>query len=150
MKISNCCGVRGDYKSEYYDPTFQQLELCPKCGEHCEYITLNDNKMNTTTETPKNCAFQYAKMKGHILRHTDIVCDKTGLTLEEAKELWDRYYSDCAKWIKDGGECEMVIWVNMVDDFSFDEKDQHISTDAESDGTRIWETTKTYFKKYSQ
>lgn len=33
MKVSNCCGAVIDYYS------WRDLyELCPKCGEHCEYI----------------------------------------------------------------------------------------------------------------
>ena len=39
MKVSNCCGVKGDYKmGEYIPCTFENFNACPKCGEHCEYI----------------------------------------------------------------------------------------------------------------
>jgi hypothetical protein len=100
-----------------------------------------------TMEQEKNCAFQYAKMSGQIFRDTRIVCDETELTLEQAKELWNKYFSDCAKHIKSGGTCEMVIWINMYTPQSYGDSLQYISTDAESDGISIWETKKTYFTK---
>lgn len=44
MKLSNCCGVQGFIKKfdnrlsgeNYYDS--EEAGICPKCGEHCEYI----------------------------------------------------------------------------------------------------------------
>ena len=95
----------------------------------------------------KNCAFQYAKMRDGIFRDTTMVEDKTGLTIAEAKELWNAHFKDAAKWIKDGNTVEMVIWINMTDSHSYGDTLQYISTDAESDGIDIWETKKTYFTK---
>lgn len=97
----------------------------------------------------KNCAFQYAKMTNGIFRDTKIVEDKSELTLDEAKQLWNKCFPDAAKWIKEGGTVEMVIWINMVDNHSYGDSLQYISTDAESDGVFIWETKKTFFKKYA-
>lgn len=96
----------------------------------------------------RNCAFQYAKITGQIFRDTKIVCDKSELTLSEAKELWNKYYSDLAKHIKDGNSGEMAIWIDMVDAHSYRDTLEHISTDAESDGNRIWETKRTYFTSH--
>lgn len=96
----------------------------------------------------KNCGFQYAKMSGTIFKNTNIVVDKVGLTLEEAKGLWADHYSDCAKHIHQGGTVEMVIWINMPDSHSYGEHLDYISTDAESDGRTIWETKKYYFPSY--
>lgn len=96
----------------------------------------------------KNCAFQYAKIDGHFLRRTNIVCDKTSLTLDEAKALWNEYYSDCAKWIKQGNTAEMVIWINMSTPESYGDSLQYISTDAESDGNNIWVNERKDFKKF--
>jgi hypothetical protein len=93
----------------------------------------------------RNCAFQYAKITGNIFRDTKIVCDETNLTLEEAKILWNKYFPDLAKHIKEGNTGEMAIWINMPDSYSYGETLQHISTNAESDGISIWETLKTYF-----
>ena len=101
-------------------------------------------------EQERNCAFQYAKMGVGLVRSTKIVCDKIELTFEEAQALWDEYYEDCAKWIKSGNEAEMVIWVNMKTPQSYGEHAQYISTDAESDGTIIWETKRNYFTKYKK
>ena len=96
-------------------------------------------------EQDKNCAFQYAKITGEIFRDTKIICDESGLTLDEAKELWNKYYPDLAKHIKNGNTGEMAIWINMIDKHSYGETLAHISTDAESDGQSIWEIKKQYF-----
>lgn len=98
----------------------------------------------------KNCAFQYAKMSGEHCKSIKIVCDKSELTIEEAKQLWDEYYYDAAKWIKSGNTVEMVIWIDMETPSSYGDSLQYISTDAESDGRYIWETKKMYFARYSQ
>ena len=95
----------------------------------------------------RNCAFQYAKINNCLFGATKIICDKTDLTLDEAKELWNKYYPDLARHIKDGETGEMVIWVDMVSNSSYVNTLQHISTDAESDGRDIWEVKKTYFPK---
>lgn len=95
----------------------------------------------------KNCAFQYAEMSKGIFRNTQIVCDETNLTLDEAKELWNKYYPRAAKHIYNDGEVEMVIWVDMKDSNSYGEHLEYVSTDAESDGIDIWETKKIYFTK---
>lgn len=100
--------------------------------------------MNTETKQT-NCAFQYAKISE--LGRTEIIFDKSELTLQEAKDLWNKYYMDCAKHIKNGGTSEMVIWINMEDKYSYRDTLEYISTDAESDGYDIWETTKKYFTK---
>ena len=100
-------------------------------------------------EQEKNCAFQYAKMKDSIFRNIKIVEDKSELTLDEAKKLWNFHFSDAAKWIKDGNTVEMVIWINMETPQSYGDTLQYISTDAESDGVSIWETKKSHFKQYA-
>ncbi len=102
----------------------------------------------STEITERSCAFQYAKITGSIFSKTEIVCDKTELTLDEAKALWAKYYPDLAKHINGGETGEMALWINMPDNHSYGETLQHISTDAESDGVRIWETRKIYFPKY--
>lgn len=94
---------------------------------------------------PQNCAFQYAKMRDGIFRDTKIVEDKSELTLDEAKQLWNAHFADAAKWIKDGNTVEMVIWINMTTPQSYGDTLQYISTDAESDGLNIWVTEKRFF-----
>jgi hypothetical protein len=92
----------------------------------------------------KNCAFQYAKNR---FMGSEMVCDKSELTLDEAKALWNEYYPDLAKHINGGMTGEMVIWINMANAHSYGETLQHISTDAESNGVDIWETRRTYFTR---
>jgi hypothetical protein len=100
-------------------------------------------------EQKRNCAFQYAKMKKGVFRDTVIICDKSELTIEEAKKLWDSHFADAAKWIKEGNTVEMVIWINMETPESYSDYLQYISADAESDGNSIWKTEKSYFNKYN-
>lgn len=97
-------------------------------------------------ENEKNCAFQYVKMSNGIFKDIKIIEDKSELTLNEAKQLWNLYFSDAAKWIKEGDTVEMVIWINMSTPESYGDTLVYISTDAESDGVSIWETKKSYFK----
>lgn len=96
----------------------------------------------------RNCAFQYAKMSDTIFRDTKIVADKSEITLEEAKQLWNLHFSDAAEWIKQGNTVEMVIWIDMETPQSYGKTLQYISTDAESNGVSIWETKISYFKTY--
>jgi hypothetical protein len=109
----------------------------------------NNLKTKKQMEHEKNCAFQYAKMREGIFRDTQIVEDKSKLTLDEAQQLWNTHFADAAKWIKEGNTVEMVIWINMETIQSYGEHLQYISTDAESDGVSIWETKKSYFKQYA-
>jgi hypothetical protein len=103
--------------------------------------------MNTETQQ-RNCAFQYAKITRRIFSHTELVCDKTELTLSEAQDLWNQYFPDCAKHIKDpDNHAEMVIWIDMDTPHSYGKYLCHIASDAESDGKDIWETKKTYFTR---
>jgi hypothetical protein len=103
-----------------------------------------------TTEIKRNCAFQYAHTSPGFLQSTKIIEDKTSLTLDEAKNLWDKHYPDCAKKIKDGYSCEMVIWINMETPNSYGDSLEYISYDAQSNGTTIWEERRFYFTKNFQ
>jgi len=69
-------------------------------------------------------------------------------TIDEAKELWNKYFDDAAKWIKEGNTVEMVIWINMETPQSYADTLQYISTDAESDGKSIWVVKKEFFNQY--
>lgn len=95
----------------------------------------------------KNCAFQYAKITGSIFKSTEIVCDKSELTIVEAKQLWNNYFPDLARHIKSGEVGEMVIWINMETPQSYGDTLEYISTDAESDGVQIWETKRHNFTR---
>ena len=54
MKVSNCCFVKGEaWVSGFIRLDYEKAELCPKCGEHCEYIEETDlNTINTENEQP--------------------------------------------------------------------------------------------------
>lgn len=86
-------------------------------------------------------------MTNGIFRDTKIVCDKNEITLKEAIELWNEYYPDAARHIKDGNPVEMVIWIEMDKPTSYGKHLQYISTDAESDGVNIWVTERKNFPK---
>lgn len=90
----------------------------------------------------RNCAFQYATIQGKIL------CDETGLTLDEAKELFNKHYDDAAKRIYNGGQIQMAIWHNMPDEDSYGDKFVFIDNDAKSDGKTIWEDNPRYYTKF--
>lgn len=89
----------------------------------------------------RNCAFQF-------VGNSKIIENKVGLTLSEAKELWNKYYRVAAQDIHYGNTVEMVIWINMENEFSFGEYLQYIDHNAESDGKRIWVTKKVFYDDY--
>lgn len=93
----------------------------------------------------KNCAFQFVVTTGRFFKDIEIVEDKRGLTLSEAKELWNKYYPEAKKHIKSGDSIDMAIWINMTDEYSFGEKLHHIGSDAELDGNYIVERSVKYF-----
>lgn len=95
----------------------------------------------------KNSAFQYAKVASKYFNKVEIVCNLDELTLDEAKQLWNKYYEDCAKWLNDGNTADMVIWIDMDSRGSYGKTLESISTDAISDGVTIWENRKYVFPK---
>ena len=57
MKVSNCCCADGNIQVNvtynWKDITCKDIELCPKCGEHCEYIEETTfETINTENEQP--------------------------------------------------------------------------------------------------
>lgn len=96
----------------------------------------------------KNCAFQYTITRGNIFKNITIVENQTSLTLEEAKQLWNKYYPDFVKNIKEGNSIEVCIWINMLDEYSFGEKLYHIPHNAELDGDYIIEKVVNYFPSF--
>lgn len=79
----------------------------------------------------KNCAFQY--YDGY-----NVKVDKSNLTLDEAKKLWNENYNNMVKNTKEGAEIETAIWINMKDDSDYIETLIHLSSPNESDG-QLWE-----------
>lgn len=55
MKVSNCCGEQGTLRYLHHTSLtdLEDMELCPKCGEHCEYIEETTfETINTENEQP--------------------------------------------------------------------------------------------------
>ena len=55
MKVSNCCGADGNVPLNKHTRwvTAEQGEICPKCGEHCDYIEETTfETINTENEQP--------------------------------------------------------------------------------------------------
>lgn len=94
-------------------------------------------------EEIRNCAFQYAYKEW---RYTTIVCDKTILTFDEAKELFLHHRQDIINKLQDENysQVEACIWINMPDEYSFGEKYLYIDDDYQTDGKRIWTDIRQY------
>jgi len=68
-----------------------------------------------------NCAFQYYD-------GNKVVSDETKITLEEAKELWNKYYDDMVEKTTDGLDIEVAIWINMKNDSDYRDTLIHLSS----------------------
>jgi len=71
----------------------------------------------------KNCGFQY--YDGIRLK-----VNETLLSLQEAKDLWEKWYDDCVEKLEYERPCEMCIWVDMKDPNTYDKTLEHISYDC--------------------
>ena len=45
-KISNCCGAE-DRMVGYDGPSFSDMDICPECKDHCEFIEEEDEDNST-------------------------------------------------------------------------------------------------------
>ena len=81
----------------------------------------------TAEQHKKNCAFQY-------YNGTKIVCDEDEITLSEAKELWNKYYTDMVEKTTYGLEIEVAIWINMKTNIDYRETLIHLSAPEVSNG----------------
>jgi len=100
-------------------------------------------------EQDKNCSFQYAYTKNRIFRDTVIVHDQSGITLDEAKSLFNKYKKEIMGILKnkdDYQSLEAVIWINMPDEFTYGESLIYVTLDFDTDGKDIWEIKKEYIK----
>ena len=85
----------------------------------------------------QDCAFQYALGNGHIVEDTDLI------TLEEAKELWNKYLPDFKEKMRDGREPEMAIWVDMKHPHNYHNELYHIhANDVELWGETLFKITR--------
>ena len=94
-----------------------------------------DNKKVETEQctipSVRHCAFQY-------YNGTKVVCDKHTLTLEEAKDLWNEYYTDMVEKTTDNEDIEVAIWINMKDNSDYRDTLIHLSAPEVRDG-KLWE-----------
>lgn len=93
-------------------------------------------------EELRNCAFQYAYKRWNI----EMVCDKTNLTFEEAKDLFLEYKQDIINKLQDDdySQIEACIWINMPDEYTFGDYYLYITDEYKTDGKRIWTEEKQY------
>lgn len=42
--VSDCCGA------EATDPVMEDIGICPECKEHCEFINLEEEEENESSE----------------------------------------------------------------------------------------------------
>jgi hypothetical protein len=73
-------------------------------------------------EERKNCLFQYASDGG--LRGIEIIEDTDLITRSEADKLWDKCYPDAIERLKKGEKPEIVIWINCIDNQSYNKRDE--------------------------
>lgn len=76
---------------------------------------------NESIADVRHCAFQYYNGR-------TIVCDADNLTIEEAKELWNKHYDDMVEKSADGEEIEVAIWVNMESEGDYRDTMIHLSS----------------------
>lgn len=107
-------------------------------------IPVNANRMNMTEE--KNCAFQYAHSRVTWSSDPVFVRDTGLITRQEADELWRKYTPDFIEKLIAGLKPEMALWINMSDETHYHEKALYANSGAETDGSRIYETTKIYLE----
>lgn len=85
MKVSNCCGVSGNG----YVLSYEQRELCPKCGEHCEYVEEEETQNTALMELLNYINAQY-KINGE-LNYSYIKPKATELLQKERKQIEEAF-----------------------------------------------------------
>jgi len=94
MKVSNCCGEKSQILRDgiggYFDTVY--AELCPKCGEHCEYVEEEKTQMtqivigcNYHTKWQSNKASLYSEEQIKVVR--DVINRATELLQKERKQI---------------------------------------------------------------
>ena len=94
MKVSNCCGEKSQILRDgiggYFDTVY--AELCPKCGEHCEYVEEEETQKTALMEliselhqwaADKYCLYSEEQIK--VVR--DVINRATELLQEERKQI---------------------------------------------------------------
>lgn len=79
-----------------------------------------ENQEQCAIHNVRHCAFQYWNGR-------KMVEDKSELTLEEAKNLWNQHYADMVEKTEDSEDIEVAIWINMQDESDYRETLIHLS-----------------------
>ena len=81
---------------------------------------LKENQGQCAIHNVRHCAFQYWNGR-------KMVEDKSELTLEEAKSLWNEHYADMVEKTEESEDIEVAIWINMQDESHYKETLIHLS-----------------------
>ena len=98
MKVSNCCGEKSQILRDgiggYFDTVY--AELCPKCGEHCEYVEEEETQKTALMEliselhqwaADKYCLYSEEQIK--VVR--DVINRATELLQKERQQIEEAY-----------------------------------------------------------
>ena len=139
MKVSNCCGEKSQILRDgiggYFDTVY--AELCPKCGEHCEYVEEEETQKTALMEliselhpwaADKYCLYSEEQIK--VVR--DVINRATELLQKERKQIEEF-----------GKKCVEIA----VSNCSYDEEEEIIECDYSMAHKEI---TDYYNKTYKQ
>lgn len=79
--------------------------------------------------TKKDCSFQYATASSGYITNGKIIEDTDLITLEEAKELWNKYLPDFKERMANGERPELCIWTDMEQAGEYRHDTYHIHAD---------------------
>lgn len=78
MEVSNCCGEKGNVRFYETEWLYSEAGMCPKCGEHCEYIEEKKPELmnniiigcnyHTNWQTHKAMRFVLVEVSGNMAR----------------------------------------------------------------------------------
>ena len=94
----------------------------------------------------KNAAFQYYLSDGTC------ICDKAKITVDEAKDLFNRYYAGMVQKARAGIDFQAGVWINGNDQTDYGEVliqvDNPTVEDSPFHGPILCEKTVTYFRPF--
>lgn len=103
--------------------------LLDKSGQCKAMADKIDNQLNVLDIN--NCAFQYWNGR-------KLVEDKSEITLDEAKKIWNEHYDDMVQQVTDGEDIEVAIWINMKEKCDYNETLVHLYSPDVKNG-RLYE-----------
>ena len=97
---------------------------------------MENNNLKNEQQNVRNCAFQYWNGR-------KMVADKSELTLDESKELWNAHYADMVKKTEESEDIKVAIWINMKDGSDYRETLIHLISPEVRDG-KLYDEPKYY------